>query len=70
MEYCFNHIVASGINEKEYVSALSLEKAKRRKLSLQEESLGEKTTSQYHFGGRSRRILMVCFGSVMSNQRP
>src|SRR5207237_7215315 len=25
---------------------------------------------QYHFGGRSRRILTVCFGSLMSHQRP
>jgi hypothetical protein len=30
----------------------------------------ENRLTQYHFGGRSRRILMVCFGSVMSNQRP
>lgn len=28
------------------------------------------TRCQYHFGGRSRWILMLCLGSVMSNQRP
>src|SRR5260370_23959774 len=28
------------------------------------------STAQYHFGGFSRRTLMICLGSVMSNQRP
>src|SRR6184192_147424 len=48
----------------------SVSQSESKKAFLEGEKVCTKTHAQYHFGGRSRRILMVCFGSVMSNQRP